>query len=494
MFLFLFPNYLLGAGNEGAIFLIDYAKVKVKRDGKRTTLIHQKIKITGEKGRKFAELRIPFDSERQKVKLIKGITITSSGKTLKVSQKDIKIVTPAELTEYTALYPGIKTMSVSFPGVTTGSIIEYKYIVNTFKPLIKNHFWDGFYFQSTEPFSLSRYELQIPKNMKMKIKEKGVKLKEKKEKSGYKIYIWEKKNVPAIIEEILMPPLREFIPKVYVSTFHSWEEIGKWFFNLSKECATYNEEIEKLVEELSKGKSKKEKISSIYHHVCKKIRYVGLEMGIHGFKPHNATDVFRLKYGDCKDKANLMRTMLKIAGIKSYICLINTEGKIAEEIPFPGQFNHAIIAIPEEEGFMFLDPTSEVFSFPDLPPSDQNRYTLIASPNPLLAKTPLLPPERNSRKRIIHAKIDEEGKLQAKVEVIPEGIFEASMREGFRYLKEIERKRTLARELNRLIPGTSLISFEIRGLENLSEQLVENYEFSNDFFGIKVKDRIIFRP
>ena len=45
-------------------------------------------------------------------------------------------------------------------------------------------------------------------------------------------------------------------------------------------------------------------------------------MGIYGYKPHKAKDVFHLKYGDCKDKATLLLGMLKSAGIKGYLALI----------------------------------------------------------------------------------------------------------------------------------------------------------------------------
>ena len=53
------------------------------------------------------------------------------------------------------------------------------------------------------------------------------------------------------------------------------------------------------------------------------IRYVGIELGIGGFQPHPAPDVFSHRYGDCKDKATLVRTMLREIGVDSYYVLIN---------------------------------------------------------------------------------------------------------------------------------------------------------------------------
>jgi len=481
--------------NEEIIYIVDFASVKLFPNYNKETLVHQKIKINGEKGKKLSHLQIPFDSEREKVKFIEGYTLLPNGKKIKITKKDIKIVTPAEFTEYTSLYPGYKVISINFPGVEIGSIIEYKYVIYTFKPLIEKHFWDGFYFQSTEPFLLTRYELKVPKKIKINIFEKDIKLTEKKEKFGYITYIWEKRNVPPIIEEILMPPLNEIVPKVYISTFNSWSEIGKWFYEITKDKKEKNNEIKNLVEKLVENKkSDEEKIITLYNYVCSNIRYVGLEIGIHGYKPHSPEEVLKAKYGDCKDKANLLKKMLEIVGIKSYLSLVNTDTNIEKEIPFPGQFNHAILAIPQENNYIFLDPTSEVIKYPYIPPSEQGKYTLICKEEPELFKIPVFPSDKNLRKREIKAIIDENGNVNGKTQIIPKGIFEAALRNSFRYLKQVERERNLLRELNSILPGTKLISFDIIGLESLENQLIEKYEFFTSGYGIRVKNKIIFQP
>lgn len=495
LFFFFIFNCFSYENNESAIYLIDFGSVKVFPNFSKETLIHQKIKINGEKGKKIGHLQIPFDSEREKLEFIEGWTLLPNGKKIEITKKDIKVVTPAEFTEYTSLYPGYKVMSINFPGIEIGSTIEYKYKIYTFKPLIENHFWDGFYFQSTEPFVLSRYELTIPKKINIRIFQKEVELTKKEEKFGNIKYIWEKKNVPPIIEEILMPPLSEIVPKVYVSTFKSWEEIGNWFYNVSKDEKGKDEIIKETVEEIIKNrKTEEEKIISLYNYVCENIRYVGLEMGIHGYKPHSPYEVFKAKYGDCKDKANLLKKMLEIAGIKSYIALVNTETKIEKEIPFPGQFNHAIIAIPDKNSYIFLDPTTEVLKYPDIPPYQQGKFSLVCSEKGELVEIPVLPPERNFREREIKAILNESGDLKGNVIIKPKGIFEASLRNSFRYLKQIERERNLMRELNTILPGTKLISFEISGLESLENQLIEKYEFLTSQYGIKVSNKMIFQP
>ena len=80
-------------------------------------------------------------------------------------------------------------------------------------------------------------------------------------------------------------------------------------------------------------------------YMQRNIRYAAIEIGIGGFQPHPAADVFAHQYGDCKDKATLLSAMLKQVGIDSYYVPIYTERGIVNP-KFPSiNFNHVILAI-----------------------------------------------------------------------------------------------------------------------------------------------------
>ena len=68
-----------------------------------------------------------------------------------------------------------------------------------------------------------------------------------------------------------------------------------------------------------------DRIARIYRFVTTDIRYVGLEFGEHRFRPFSADWVLNHKIGDCKDKANLLRALLRHKGIRSYLALLNAE-------------------------------------------------------------------------------------------------------------------------------------------------------------------------
>ena len=66
------------------------------------------------------------------------------------------------------------------------------------------------------------------------------------------------------------------------------------------------------------------KVRAIYDYVVQKTRYVALEFGIHGFKPYRCAQIFARGFGDCKDKATLIVTMLKELGIPATIVIVRT--------------------------------------------------------------------------------------------------------------------------------------------------------------------------
>ncbi len=114
--------------------------------------------------------------------------------------------------------------------------------------------------------------------------------------------------------------------------------------------------------------------------MSREVRYTGLEFGVAGYQPYECKDVWKQRYGDCKDKANLLCALLRYKGIESYLALVNTRhaGKINADVPDYGQFTHAVVAIPEEDGsYAFCDPTGEHLNRPALTPSSSGRQVLV---------------------------------------------------------------------------------------------------------------------
>jgi hypothetical protein len=170
-------------------------------------------------------------------------------------------------------------------------------------------------------------------------------------------------------------------------------------------------------------------------------KYVAIETNLArggGYQPHLATQVFARNYGDCKDKANLMRAMLKIAGIDSYLVAIfaGDPYSVHPEWPSPEQFNHMIIAVkvaadvilpsvlvhPQLGRLLIFDPTNASTPTGDIPDYEQGSYALVlAESYGDLVKIPQSPAGSDRTSVEVKAKLDPNGALNASVAISSQG-------------------------------------------------------------------------
>jgi hypothetical protein len=135
--------------------------------------------------------------------------------------------------------------------------------------------------------------------------------------------------------------------------------------------------VQEVLRGLPKGADERAKVRALYKHVITSTRYVGLEFGIHGFKPYRTTDVYDRRFGDCKDKASLLKVMLAEAGIASHLVLVRTrdQGTVTATPASLSAFNHAITYVPSLD--LYLDGTAEFSGPEELPSLDQGATVLI---------------------------------------------------------------------------------------------------------------------
>ena len=453
----------------GAIILLNEHECLVKKDNTLEEKIHRLVKIFNVRGReKYGEVQIDYDSTYQTVKVDYARVIKPDGRMIKVGKKDIKDV---DRWSGFPLYSNAKVKIISMPEVIEDSIIEYSATIITNKLINEDDFQFCFGIQGFEPCLRHRFKLTIPKGRKVNIH--YVRLKDVEpqvsEDRGWITYKWEINDVPEIIAEPNMPSWADISPFIMVSSFASWQEFSQWWRKLSEGQAEPTPQIIQKVEELVRGKdTDEEKARTIYHWVTSKIRYVGLEFGIAGFRPHRAEEIFKNKYGDCKDKATLLIAMYKAAGIPAYYALIGTRemGKLEKEIPM-SQFNHAIVLARVNGKFVWLDPTAEIVSYGNIPGSDQEKEALVFFEDEArFLKVPLQAPEENKMEIRMVIDINPDGSIDVEMELTSLGASDMEMR-SFRYIKPEQRKQVIQNWINSIAPGAKLKSYQFSDLEDL---------------------------
>lgn len=183
--------------------------------------------------------------------------------------------------------------------------------------------------------------------------------------------VYSVKNIMAIKPEANSDYSKEFpMVKMYLKkaslegyelNMNSWNEFGKMYYDyfIKDNCNISEKTKLKLDNIISANDSKLDKIKKIYKYVQDNTRYVSVQVGIGGWKPMEVSDVEKYGYGDCKALSNFTRSLLKAYDVESYYTVIygGDKRKLDEEI-VSMQGNHAILAVPNDENYIFLECTS----------------------------------------------------------------------------------------------------------------------------------------
>ncbi len=479
-----------------AVVLLDKARKIVYPDGTTTTYYHEIVKIFNTRGReRYGEFFITYALGGQRVKILRARTFKPNGDIVEATSiKDLKPM------EGYHLYSNVAQKVISLPALTPNATIEIYYSIDDLgREVMGKNFQDTFYFQGLDPILHSVYVLELPKSKKFKFKTVRLNIKPQvEERYDDVVYTWEVKNMPQILPEPSMPPYKEIAPYLFVSSYKTWKEISDWVWGISEPQTKAGDELKKKVLELVKGATTRmEKIKRIYTYVITDIRYVGLEFGISGFMPHKADDVFRYKYGDCKDKATLMKAMLKVVGIDSYITLVRTRdlGKLDKDMPGL-EFNHAILSVRDDSGdLIFLDGTAEDVPFGQVPGMDQGTEAMIVTKDgPIFKEIPLDSYKDNKKVREMEVSISDRGKIEADVHVQLTGYFGTYYRSVLKSLGKIKRKEIVERSLGALCPGAKLKDLNFSNLSNLDIPVEQFYGFYSDTYLKRTESGYSFYP
>jgi len=481
----------------GAIILFCDEKIELNPDNTWESEGHLIVKILNERGKKdFSEVEIGYDSTYEKVEIIYAKTIRPDGEVLLVGEKDIR-----DVSKYLnfPLYSNARAKIISMPEVAIGAIIEYRIKIKREELINKKDFVLSYRIQESEPILKANLEIIIPENREVYTKvinqeynKSGINLSPKifKEENK-KIYRYEFKDIPQIIPESNSPPHSQINTTILFSTFESWEEIYRWWWDLAKDKMGSDENIKKKVKEITKDKtSLEEKIRAIYNFVAEDIRYVAIEYGQAGYTPHKAQDIFMNKYGDCKDKTILLVAMLKEIGVEAYPVLIGTEDYYNLEEDFPAIFfNHCITAIKIDKKIQFVDPTCEVCSFEDLPSDDQERKVLLFKEDSFeILPIPLSSSERNLIEYEMKIEVDRNEEVSAERKITAQGEFDQAQRFYVKYTPPKLLEEDLRKKISEFCIEGKLISYEIQNLESLDKNIILRYNFRGKDYFIKAGD------
>ncbi len=472
----------------GSVLVREIIRTEVTSDNRKIQRIHILRKILNERGKEeYGEVVIRYDSTYETVKLLYARTITPDGRVVRVGKKHIRDVS---LYKNFPLYSNARAMIISMPNLVPGALIEYEVEIQDNKLLAGSHILYYIWPQEREPVLYQSDTLIVPKDMKLHYRDINHQYNDfgavfkpiiHMEDNGKKFSMqWIFRDVPQVLPEPDMPSLINCVPIRIYSSFSSWDQIYQWWWDLAKDKMVANKAIRKKVRELIKDKKTDwEKAKAIYHYCASQIRYVAVEYGKAGYEPHPATEIFANKYGDCKDQAILLVTMLRAAGLsKAYPVIIPTREVLDMDPDFPAvMFNHAIAVVEVNGKRVFMDPTAPTCSFGDLPPSDQGRGVLIYTDNGLiLTRTPVFQPHHNQVSIETELKPGKK-EIDGVRTIIATGTLAMAERYWLKYTMPESIRQGLEDKVKTILPDAKVQGYNVKNLDTLNKEVVLQYKF-----------------
>lgn len=356
------------------------------------------------------------------------------------------------------MYYDQRAVSVQFPGLRVGDTVEVAFVRRDVA--VRNKF-DEYYgdllpLQGLAPIRELEYVLEAPADVALHFNHPITA--EASEDGESKIYRLLRHDVRGLWTEGDMPGVTEIADYLHVSTYATWDQVGRWYWGLVEGQLLVDSAIKDAVKdtiaELPKDASERDKIAALYRHVIRSTRYVGLEFGIHGYKPYRTTDIYNRRFGDCKDKASLLKVMLAQIGVDSHLVLVRTRdlGTIGDAPASLSVFNHAIVYVPKYD--LYMDGTAEHSGAFELPAGDQGASVLIVKDGAgaEFRTIPFDPPSANLTNfaQVVTLGADGNAKVEHSMTLI--GVGAASWRGTLE--AEGQREELLTKQLARSFPGT----------------------------------------
>jgi len=499
-------------GDTDAVVLLDETTITVASPDEYVEHRRRVVKILRPDGRGEASFGVFFRG-KEKVLSVRAWSLDMTGRDYEV--KDKEFVERGVSFGYD-LYNDVRMQTTTTPAATPGSIHAFEYEV-------RRHPWLNqvdHEFQESIPVHEARFVLRLPPGWEYKTSWAGSAPVAPMDTTGSGAS-WNLRDLSAIESEPMRPALGALSTWLEVAYFGplqadkavgSWDAMGRWMNQLTAERRTPTPELTARAKQLADGKADFDgKVRALSAFLQSDIRYVAIEIGIGGYQPHAAGDIFHLRYGDCKDKATLLSTMLHEVGIESDYIIISTHRGMAHPDLPALVFNHAILAIEvpptvetayrsmvtDKSGkkYLVFDPTDTFTPLGSLRGELQDTYALlVTAAGGELIHTPLQSPDANDLTRTGHFTLGADGVLSGEIVETRGGDHALYERAALTYANAKQRSEHLAERLSHSLKGFSVQSEDIQELDHLQRKLVTTFKLTAPEYSQTRGGLLLVRP
>jgi len=503
--------------NVPAVVLFDERQVTLDSNGKILTTENYAVKILAREGRELAVAQAFYLMSFSKVRDMNGWLVRPDGTVKSYGKKEIVDI----IADRDDVYNEGRAKIIDASNESDAGYVFGYTTTTEDTPLFYQDIWS---FQERLPTVVSRYTLNLPAGWKASnITFNHAPIAPQINGASY---TWELRNLAPIPPEPLSPSVKNMTPHIAVNyapeknaqsvnrAFANWTEVSRWGSGIHDSQVVVDDAVAAKARDLTVNvKTELEKIRAVGAFV-QNLQYISIDIGVgygNGYKPRPSNTVLGRGYGDCKDKANLMRAMLRALKIESYPVAIFSGDPtfVSAEWASPRQFNHCIIAVKVSDEtksptviehaklgrLLIFDATDPYTPVGDLPDYLQGSYALImAGENGGLSKMPVTPPDTDLLERNVEVSLSAAGEIKGKITERASGQISTAFRRELRALSAPQYKQAIEGWLTRGATGAKLVG--VTSNDRQADAGFDlNVEFSAPGYAQLMQNRLlVFKP
>ncbi len=347
----------------GVYYLLVDNQLRVDASGERENYRHFAQQIINQSGiEESSQINIDFDPAYQKLRL-NSLQVWRDGKSIdKTSTAKMSLLQREEELE-NLIYNGEHTLNIILSDIRVGDIIEYSYTRVGANPIFQGLFGYSRHLQWSVPIDALHFRLVWEKPGPLYYRFYNSPLTLNKEATANGTVYWlEQRHLEALESGDQAPSWYDPYGSIQFTELDKWHDVVKWATPLYEDAIQGSDSIKSIAAEIKKSNhDTADQIAAALQYAQSEVRYLGIEIGENSHRPSAANETLERRYGDCKDKAVLLISLLRELQIEAYPALVNTKLKkeLSNLLPSISSFDHVIVQVVHNNKSYWLDPTRQ---------------------------------------------------------------------------------------------------------------------------------------
>lgn len=316
---------------------------------------------------------------------------------------------------------------IVYPNVEVGSRLGYRVRIHHTSAVFPGLFWTSMSLHRDYAYEHWQIDVHLPQGMPLYVEQRGVGGGKRVSRDGEDHYRFVYARTTARPSDAGGVSAMDDDDLLRFSTYPDARAIGLAYQLASAPRATVTPAIRKLARELTATlPDDRARVEALHRWVAKNIRYVAVFIGHGGLVPHSAAEVLAKRYGDCKDHAVLMQSLLSAIGIQSSAALVNLgDSYTLAAVGTIDPANHVITYVPTLD--LYVDSTDSASSFGHLSFDVMDKPTVLTALD-RIGRTPRMLAADNTESATLRLRIHEDGSIEGTTAATFTGTFAADGR------------------------------------------------------------------